>query len=145
MGLVVKWLVKWITWRQCEVCVQPWCNHLWLTGLTARTNLGRVSRTWATVTDEAPRSCSRSPRPGSLLSRWTRHCLAPSIREMVGWDPLRLCKSTSRMRLCEVAGCICIAAMTTPTSSDEKVILTVLVWAGAVSYTHLTLPTNAEV
>ena len=29
--LVVWWLVKRITWRQGEICVQPWCNSLWLT------------------------------------------------------------------------------------------------------------------
>ena len=36
--LVVWWLVKWITWKQSEVCIQPWCNPLRLTGLTAPTN-----------------------------------------------------------------------------------------------------------
>ena len=36
--LVVWWLVKWITWRWGEVCVQPWCNPLWLTGLKSPTN-----------------------------------------------------------------------------------------------------------
>ena len=29
---------KWMIWRQCEVCVQPWCNPLCLTGLKAPTN-----------------------------------------------------------------------------------------------------------
>ena len=36
--LVVSWLVKWITVRQNEVCVQPWCIPLWLTGLKAPAN-----------------------------------------------------------------------------------------------------------
>ena len=36
--LVVWWLVKWITWRQSEVCVQPWCNPSWLTGLKVPIN-----------------------------------------------------------------------------------------------------------
>ena len=36
--LVVWWLVKWITWSESEVCVQPRCNPLWLTGLKAPTN-----------------------------------------------------------------------------------------------------------
>ena len=35
--LVIWWHVKWITWRQSKVCVQPWCNSLWLTGLKAPT------------------------------------------------------------------------------------------------------------
>ena len=36
--LAVWRLVKWITWRSSKVCVQPWCNPLWLTGLKAPTN-----------------------------------------------------------------------------------------------------------
>ena len=36
---MVWWLVKWITWRKSEVCVQPWCNPLWLTGLKTSANL----------------------------------------------------------------------------------------------------------
>ena len=35
---VVWWLVKWLTWRWSRVCVQPWCDPLWLTGLKAPTN-----------------------------------------------------------------------------------------------------------
>ena len=27
-----------LTWRLIEVCFQPWCNHLWLTGLKAPPN-----------------------------------------------------------------------------------------------------------
>ena len=34
---MVWWLMKWITWIQGEVCAQPWCNPLWLTGLKAPT------------------------------------------------------------------------------------------------------------
>ena len=33
----VVWLVKWLTWRWSKVCVQPWCDPLWLTGLKAPT------------------------------------------------------------------------------------------------------------
>ena len=35
---VVRRLVKWLTWTYSEVCVQPWCNPLCLTGLKAPTN-----------------------------------------------------------------------------------------------------------
>ena len=38
LWLVVKGLVKWITLRWSEVCVQPWYNPLWLTWLKAPTN-----------------------------------------------------------------------------------------------------------
>ena len=31
-------VVEWMTRRYREVCVQPWCNPLWLTGLKAPTN-----------------------------------------------------------------------------------------------------------
>ena len=31
-------IVKWLTWRESEVCFQRWCNPLWLTGLKAPTN-----------------------------------------------------------------------------------------------------------
>ena len=37
--LAVWLLVKWVTWRWSEVCVQPRCNRLWLTGLKSPTNL----------------------------------------------------------------------------------------------------------
>ena len=36
--LVVWWLVKWLISIWSEVCVQPWCNPLWLTRLKAPTN-----------------------------------------------------------------------------------------------------------
>ena len=33
------WLVKqYLTWSYSNVCVQPWCDPLWLTGLKAPTN-----------------------------------------------------------------------------------------------------------
>ena len=49
-GLVVSWLVKSTTLRQNEVCVQPWCNPLWLNGLKAPTNQLTTSllvRSWS--------------------------------------------------------------------------------------------------
>ena len=30
--IVIWCLLKWIIWRWSEVCVQPWCSPLWLTG-----------------------------------------------------------------------------------------------------------------
>ena len=57
---VVWWLVKWISWRQSEVCVQPWCNPLWLTGLKAPTNKTPKGQ-WLSVIDNslATRSSAR--------------------------------------------------------------------------------------
>ena len=87
---MVWWHVKWITWRQSEVCVQPWCNPLWLTGLKAPTNW-LTNEPWhssAGVSDSARESgfapcltrAQRCTLSSSLAKiKWTE-CLGPQTR-----------------------------------------------------------------
>ena len=58
--LVVCWLVKWITWRKSEVCVQPWCNPLWLTELKHQS------------------ANQQQPTCGAMAREWVHQSLPPS-------------------------------------------------------------------
>ena len=70
-------LVKWLIWKKSEVCVQPWCNPLWLTGLKAPTNVDHWS-----LSSLAIDPCSHLPLV-FVMCFWCLCLLATSLSSLV--------------------------------------------------------------